>query len=92
MLFFSDTLINTFSPSILFLVYVPCKLVQVYLQISFHAFDFYANTREMPGVALVNILIGWIFMGKGNTHLKWNIEVVAHVEEKYLNETQFSVK
>ena len=42
----------------------------------------YKNTREIPGVALVNILIGWIFMGKGNTHLKWNIEVVAHVEEK----------
>ena len=30
------------------------------------------------------------FMGKGNTHLKCNIEV-AHVEEKYLNEAQFSV-
>ena len=40
------------------------------------------TTREIPGVALVNILIRWIFMGKGNTHLKWNIEVVAHVEEK----------
>ena len=39
-------------------------------------------TREIPGVALVNILIGWIFMGKGNTHLKGNIEVVAYVEEK----------
>ena len=40
-------------------------------------------TRELPGVAVVNILNGWIFTGKGNTntHLKWNIEV-AHVEEK----------
>ena len=38
-------------------------------------------TRELPGVALVNISNGWIFTGKGNTHLKWNIEV-AHVEEK----------
>ena len=53
---------------------------------------FYTITREMPGVALVNILMGWIFMGKGNTLLKWNIEVVADVEEKYLNETQFPVK
>ena len=42
----------------------------------------YNSTREIPGVALVNILIRWIFMGKGNTHLKWNIEEVAHVEEK----------
>ena len=33
-------------------------------------------TRELPGVALVNILNGWIFTVKGNTHLKWNIEVL----------------
>ena len=36
----------------------------------------YSTTRELPGVAQVHI-----FTGKGNTHLKWNIEV-AHVEEK----------
>ena len=42
---------------------------------------YYIQTRELPGVALVNILNRWIFTGKGNTHLKWNIEV-AHVEEK----------
>ena len=41
----------------------------------------YKNTRELPGVALVNISNGSIFTGKGNTHLKWNIEV-AHVDEK----------
>ena len=52
----------------------------------------YTLTRELPGVALVNISNGLIFTGKGNTHLKWNIEV-AHVEEKkYLNDAQFSVK
>ena len=38
-------------------------------------------TRELPGVALINISNGQIFTGKGNTDLKWNIEV-AHVEEK----------
>ena len=41
----------------------------------------YIDTRELPGVALVNISNGQIFTGKGNTDLKWNIEV-AHIEEK----------
>ena len=54
------------------------------LEIKVFIWLLYYTTREIPGVALVNILIGWIFMGKGNTHLKWNIEVVAHVEEKYI--------
>ena len=54
---------------------------QVWLATHCVKFYFLLDTRELPGIALVNILNGWIFTGKGNTHLKWNIEVV-HVEEK----------
>ena len=38
---------------------------------------YYFVTRELPGFALVNILNGWIFTGKGKTHLKWNIELLT---------------
>jgi len=48
----------------------------------------YCHTRELPGVALVNILNRQIFTGNGNTHLKWNIEV-AHVKEKNIREYKF---
>ena len=46
-------------------------------------------TRRCSG----EYLKGWIFRGKGNTHLKWNIEWSSSCwRKKYFNETQFSVK
>ena len=62
-------------------------------QISLKILWFYSSTKELPGVALVYILNGWIFRGKGNTHFKWNIEWSSSCwRKKYFNETQFSVK
>ena len=54
------------------------KKVIIFLEFFSNCLRIYRRTRELPGSGrtLVNILNGWIFTGKSNTHLKWNIEVL----------------